>query len=66
MDLDDIQNYNERISAVCFWAGATEYQDCLGNWRELGDVSPIPFIPDIEIIEGEVIENNELTTGEEE
>lgn len=56
MDFEDIQNYNEQISAACFWVGATEYQDYLGNWRELGDVSPIPAFPAIEIIDGEIIE----------
>jgi len=64
MDLEDIQNYNEHISAACFWVGATEYQDYLGNWRNLGDVCPLYLQPAPEIIEGEVIENNELTTGE--
>lgn len=55
--LEEIQNYNEEISASVFWSSSeSTYQDWCGNWREIGDTVPVVSFPDPEIIEGVVIE----------
>jgi hypothetical protein len=55
-DLEDIATYNNHISGACFWVGASQYQDWVGNWRDIGDTNPVVIYPDPEILDGEVVD----------
>ena len=56
MDREEIEIYNENISAACFFGGFVEYQDHAGNWRACGDTAPICYVAEPEIVEAEVVE----------
>jgi len=64
MDYQDIQNYNENISAACFFAGFTEYQDAAGNWRAIGDVAPLYYLNTPQVVEAVIVEPVEIVLFE--
>lgn len=56
--------YNREISAACFHAGHSEYQDYYGNWRDLDDMGAIVNVHTPEIVDGEIVEDWGLLYGQ--